>query len=197
VEKGGFTAALADVGMTATSCVGAADEMRVGLRGTTRRVWGRRGVKVRQRLQFQYEWRYLVLVVDPRTGKLWWNWTRTMQADELVGLVRGLHERTEVEALVWDRAPSHRDGRVRRVGLPLIELPPYSPELNPAERLFEELRREVEGEVYATLDHKVAAIEAILHDLDAHPARVQQLCGWDWVHAAFADLPSYDQEIAA
>jgi transposase len=35
-------------------------------------------------------------------------------------------------------------------GRPLVELPPYSPELNPAERVFEELHRMVEGKIYAT-----------------------------------------------
>ena len=45
--------------MTAGARVGFADEQRIGLRGTTRRVWGRRGVKVRQRLQLRYEWAWL------------------------------------------------------------------------------------------------------------------------------------------
>ena len=44
--------------------IGFADEMRVGLRGMVRRVWGVRGVKVIQRLQLVYEWKYL----------FWW-WT--------------------------------------------------------------------------------------------------------------------------
>src|SRR2546429_339117 len=51
VEKGGLAQALDAVGLTPTSRIGFGDEMRLGLRGTTRRVWGRRGVKVRQRLQ--------------------------------------------------------------------------------------------------------------------------------------------------
>ena len=38
-------------GIAVERAVGWADEMRVGLYGTTRRVWGRRGIKVRQRLQ--------------------------------------------------------------------------------------------------------------------------------------------------
>jgi hypothetical protein len=167
--------------------VGFCDAMRVGLRGTTRRVWGRRGVKVQQRLQLTYAWRYLVLVVDGRSGQLWWNWNRTMQAAELLGLVRGMHQ-TELEAVVWDRAPSHRDARVQALGLPLIELPAYSPELNPAERVFEELRRVIEGRVYTTLDEKVAAVEVHLRALDADPARMRRLCGWDWIHAAFDEL---------
>ena len=87
-------------------------------------------------------------------------------------------------------APSHRDADVHGVGLPLVELPPYSPEPNPAERLFEDVRRRVEGKVYATLDDKVAEVEAFLEELDAAPARVRQLCGWAWIDAAFEALPA-------
>jgi hypothetical protein len=164
--------------------------MRVGLHGTARRVWGRRGVKVRQRVQFSYKWRYLVLVVDVRAGRLGWNWNETMQADELIPLVRGMQATTDLAAVVWDGAPSHHDGRLPRIGLPLIALPPYAPELNPAERVFEELRAEIEGQVFATLDEKVAAVEAILLEWDADPVRVQRLTGWAWIHAACAQLPA-------
>ena len=188
MEKGGCTEALAAAGLTRTGGVGFTNELRVGLRGTPRRVWGRRGVKVRQRLQRRYEWRYLVLAVDGRAGTLWWGWANTMKAVDLLPLVAGLREMAVLDALVWDRAPSHRDADVRASGLPLIELPPYSPELNPAERLFEEIRRRVEGKVYATLDAKVAEVEAFLDELDAAPARVRQLCGWDWIDAALEAL---------
>ena len=51
-------------------------------------------------------------------------------------------------------ASSHRHELVRGVGLPLIGLPPYSPELNPAERVFEEVRRWIEGKVYPSLEDK-------------------------------------------
>ena len=190
MEKGGRAAALGAVGLTQGSCVGFCDEMRVGLHGTVRRVWGRRGVKVRQRVQFTYTWRYLVLAVEARSGRIWWNWNETMQADDLIPLVRGMKETTDLEAVVWDGAPSHRDERLPRIGLPLIALPPYAPELNPAERVFAEIRSEIEGAVDATIEDKVAAVEALLRDLDADPARVQRLVGWAWIHAAFAELPS-------
>jgi hypothetical protein len=196
VEKRGLTSALAAVGLTAASGVGFTDELRVGLRGTTRRVWGRRGVKVRQRLQLKYEWRYLVLAVDGRAGTIWWGWAPTMKAVDLWPLVAGLREMNVLDVLAWDRAPSHRDADVRAIGLPLVELPPYSPELNPAERLFEEIRRRVEGNAYATLDDKVAAVEAFLAELDADPARVRRLCGWDWIEAAVDALPSPEAKAA-
>ena len=189
MEKGGLAAALAAVGLTGGARGGYADEQRIGLRGTTRRVWGRRGVKVRQRLQLRYEWAYLFAAVDARTGTIWWDWLPTMKAADLRPVVAEVRARGLLDALVWDGAPSHADAAVRAVGPPLVALPPYSPELNPAERLFEEVRRRVEGTVYATLDDKLAAVQAFLEDLDADPARVRRLCGWAWLTDALDALP--------
>jgi hypothetical protein len=196
VEGGGLAAALAAAGLTAASRVGHADEQRIGLRGTARRVWGRRGVKVRQRLQLRYEWAYLFAAVDARAGTLWWDWLDTMKAADLRPVIAELRARGLLDALVWDGAPSHADAAVRAVGPPLVALPPYSPELNPAERLFEEVRRRVEGTVYATLADKVAAVQAFLDELDADPARVRSLCGWDWLTAAHDSLPTPAEKAA-
>ena len=70
---------------------------------------------------------------------------------------------------------------LQEVGLPLVQQPAYAPELNPAERFFEELRRVVEGKVYDTMEAKVAAIEAELREWDADPDRVRRLVGWSWI----------------
>jgi transposase len=85
---------------------------------------------------------------------------------------------------VWDRAPSRRAKVVKAVGLPLIEQPPAAPELNPAERVFEELRPEVEGRVFGTIDKKMAAVERALRGLAASPERVQRLTGWSWIRVS-------------
>jgi len=189
VEKGGLAATLDAVGLTQASRIGFADELRLGLRGTTRRVWGRRGIKVRQRLQLRYEWRYLFAAVDGQAGRVWWNWVPSMKAEALWPTIAGLQEMAVLDALVWDNAPSHRDADITDLDLAFVGLPPYSPELNPAERLFEEIRRRVEGRVYATLDAKAADVQAFLEEFDADPARVRRLCGWDWINAAMAALP--------
>jgi transposase len=169
--------------------VGWADEMRVGLMGTTRRVWGQRGVRVRQRIQLVREWRYLHLVVDPIGGRLWHFWSRTMQGSVAATLVEATGTETDLAALVWDRAPSHRDAAVRGKDFPLIEQPSYAPELNPVERVFEELRAHIEGIVYPTIEAKVAAVEAILAELDTDPERIKQLTRWHWIEANLHDLP--------
>ena len=196
MEKGGLAAALTAAGLTAGARIGYADEQRIGLRGTTRRVWGRRGTKVRQRLQLRYEWAYLFAAVDARAGTIWWDWVDTMQAVDLRPVLAEVRARGLLDALVWDGAPSHADADVRAVGLPLVALPPYSPELNPAERLFEEVRRRVEGTAYATLADKVDAVQAFLRELDADPARVRRLCRWDWLTDAL-DMPPASMEKTA
>ena len=189
MEKGGLAAALDAVGLTRASRIGHADELRLGLRGTSRRVWGRRGVEVRQRRQLRYDWWYLFAAVDGQAGTVSWTRLDSMKAADLAPLMEALRANAPLDAVVWDGASSHRDDAVRAVGVPLVRLPPYSPELNPAERLFEEVRRHVEGRVYATLTDKVAAVNAFLDELDADPARVRSLCGWDWINAAIATLP--------
>jgi hypothetical protein len=70
-----------------------------------------------------------------------------------------------------------------------VFLPSYSPELNPAERIFEEIRRRVQGQVYVSVADKQAVADAYLRELAADPGRVKRLCGWAWLHDALDQLP--------
>ena len=69
-----MTAALVEAGVTRDAGIVLADELRLGLRGQVRRVLGRRGLPVVQRLQLRYQWSYWLLAVDPRAGTLRWCW---------------------------------------------------------------------------------------------------------------------------
>jgi transposase len=169
--------------------IGHADEIRVGLLGQVRRRWGRCGVRLRQRVQRKRRYRSLFLAVDVRSGRLWYCWLENMRGEQFCGVVRGIERAGALDAVVWDGAPGHRDTRLDRIGVPLIALPPYSPELNPAERLFEAIRARIEGEVYATLDDKCARVDAILAAWDADPDQVRSLAGWYWITDALEQLP--------
>ncbi len=162
------------------------DELRLGLRGQTRRELGPRGVKVVQPLQLQYEWRYLLLVVEPLRGELRWAWLERMRQEPLKPVLQAW----ALPGLVWDGNGSHRGQQLANLATQRVLLPPYAPELNPAERLFEEVRRHVEGQVYASLTAKQEAVEAYLQDLQADPARVRQLCGWAWLREALHARPT-------
>jgi hypothetical protein len=185
VEGGGLTAALTEAGLTPRARTLHADELRLGLRGQVRRVLAPRGVKVRQRVQVRYEWASLLVGVDPRTGALRWEWLARMRQEQL----RPVLEEWGLDGVVWDGAGAHRGRRLRDLPTERVFLPPYSPELNPAERVLEEIRRRVEGRVYETLAAKQAEVEAYLRELAADRERVKRLCGWDWIVDAFERLP--------
>ena len=112
-----------------------------------------------------------------------------MKADRLAAAVNGLKCGTEVEALVWDGARGHRS-RLVVVELPTVVQPAYSPELNPAERVFEDVRRWVEGRIYGSIEEKIDAVNAYLRRLESDPGRVRSLAGWDWIEEAIQGLPS-------
>jgi hypothetical protein len=162
------------------------DEMRLGLQGRVRRVWASRGVKVVQHVQFVFEWVYLLLSVDPRNGSLEWQWIASMRQEHLVPALR----QWAVDALIWDGASSHRGTQTAQLPFVRICQPPYSPEVNPVERIFEELRKEVEGRIYPSLLAKQQAVEKVLRDLAADPEGVKRLVGWDWFCQALEMLPA-------
>ena len=64
-----------------------------------------------------------------------------LPGDVPAGVYEGLPRRTFVDGLVWDNAPSHRDDEITDLDLGFVGLPPYSPELNPVERVWQDLRK--------------------------------------------------------
>ncbi len=161
--------------------------MRLGLLGETRRVWAPRGVKVVQEVQYSYKWTYLNLAVNGLTGKLHWSWMDNMKGNSIAPVVKDWADEG-VEVIVWDGAKGHHGDAYNGVEVKRLQQPPYSPELNPAERVFEALRDKVEGVVYGTLAKKKRAVEAELQKLAAFPERVKRLAGWPWIRKAMASL---------
>ena len=169
--------------MTTSSRVWHCDEMRFGLWGQVRRRWGLKGVKIIQRLQIAFRWSYLVLGVV--RGAIRWGWSQGMKQPQLTPVL----EEWPVDGVVWDGASSHRGKLMGQLGFARIFLPSYSPELNPAERVFEEVRRHIEGQVYPSLDAKRSAIDHLLRQLRSDKNRLRRLIGWDWIQGTMAQLP--------
>lgn len=185
MEKGGLLEALSGVGLSSGREAWHSDEMRLGLRSQSRKVLAPRGVKVVHKLQMRYEWSYLILAVSPLSGHIRWEWIERMRQ----GHIRPVLEEWDLEAVVWDRAPSHRAKSLGELRTVRVFLPSYSPELDPAERVFEEVRRRVEGKVYQDLAAKRREAEGYLEELRADPERVKSLCGWEWLRESLESLP--------
>lgn len=89
----------------------------------------------------------------------------------------------EFVLMALDGAGWHRATRlVVPPQLHLIYLPPYGPELNPAEHLWDEIREKWFPNL---LFHDLSAVEDVLEDalrtLEKDPVRVSGLAGFEWV----------------
>lgn len=91
--------------------------------------------------------------------------------------------------LVMDRASSHRSTRVTwpQDTQPLL-LPSYSPQLNPAERCFQELRRALSNSLFGTLEALQDALTDALRPLWHDKPRLAQLTGYPWWLEALQEL---------
>ncbi len=196
MEKGGLAVALAEAGLRRGDEVYASDEMRLGLRGTVRRVLAPKGVKVVQTLQLRYEWSYLVLAVDPKTGELRWrslgreDEARRARIGRALGVGFGGADLGQ-SALAPGQEPA---GAPHQAGVLAFLQPRAQP---PAERIFEEVRRRVEGRAYESIGAKQAEVESYLRELGADRERVKRLCGWEWMREALEQLPSRRRSMAA
>lgn len=187
MEKGGLTQTLQKAGVKTPQGLVWEDEMRVGLIGQVRRAWSPRGVKVIQPLEYTHEWCYLVLLVNPIRGTLRWTWTLNMKGVSLAPVLRRWAQHG-LRTVVWDRARGHGGPAYAGLKVKRIEQPPYSPELNPAERIFEYLRDKIEGIVYGSMEAKMVAVDKELQHLAAQPQQVKSLAGWSWILNALAAL---------
>ena len=120
------------------------DEARFGQQGTLTRVWARRGTRPRRVRQTQYTFLYVLTAVCASTGAASGLIAPTLNA-EVVNLFLEQFSR-ELPAgvhavLLWDGAGYHisEDLRIPK-NVSLIQLLPYSPELNPVENLWHYLR---------------------------------------------------------
>jgi len=193
VEKRGLTAALVDNGITPDDLVGFGDELRITLHGTLARVIVPPGMAVRQVCQGQRDSVLLTLCVDGLYGTLSWLWLAGMQHEEIL---RGLIQWNAdgFDAVVWDNASSHLEAAVQSWGMPLVPQPAYAPELNPAERVNEEIRRHLKGKTFRTLAEKMLVVENLLRHWKADPAFIQRLCGYYWIRDGFDLLEQVSSE---
>ena len=121
----------------------------------------------------RYEWTYLYAAVEPTTGESVCAYLPRVDARCLEAFLEHLGKKYADHRviLVLDNAPSHLS---KAVVLPenvsLLKLPPYSPELNPVERWFQEFRRELSNKIFENIDSLQAALTGVLDHTGESPS---------------------------
>ena len=136
----------------------ATDQHRIGLKPILRRIWVRRGSRPRVKVQQRYEWLYVYSFVQPSTGQSEWYLLPSVTA-EIFSIALSLFAQavgagpSKRVLLVLDQAGWHSSQElVVPEGIHLLSLPPYSPELQPCERLWPLSNEGVANEAFQSLD---------------------------------------------
>jgi transposase len=172
------------------------DEHRVGLKPILRKVWAKRGKRPVAVIRPQYKWLWVVAFVCPESGETsWWlipaaltalTFSRLLQA---FAQERGAGTDSRI-LLVLDNAGWHTGGDVvAPEGVELIPLPPYSPELQPAEHLWALCDAVLVNRSFDTLDALQAVLSPHLVRLTERIAEIRSLTLVHWWPTASTPPP--------
>ena len=162
-----------------------ADESRFGLHTQSRRCWALRGQRVVLAREQRYEWEYVYGAVEVIEGLAQFRYVPGVSLELSRGFLQQIAD-SDAQAehvVIWDQAGFHpRPGDAQ---LPprihLLPLPPYSPELNPVEGLWDQTQDVTCNHHFTNLDQLEEALTQALRPFWETPARVLSLVH-HWMH---------------
>jgi transposase len=164
--------------------------MRSGTRSQSKRRWTPCGHRPLCKVKLGYEFTYLYCALAPATGELIAlilpEMTKeyfTVFLDHFQQRTRALHGHHPV-VLIADKAGSHQREVCEQRGIALQHLPRGCPELNPVERFFEELRKELADHIFNNLRQVEMFLSRILKKYWKHPELIIQLCHYPYMRTS-------------
>jgi transposase len=161
------------------------DEARFGRMVRIRRCWAPTPARPTVCNGYEREFLYVYGAVSPLQGQLDWMITREMNTANMsafLAQVSAKHPRQFI-VMVVDGASSHvcKDLVVPE-NIRLLRLPPYAPELNPQEHVWDELREKLfPNRVFAELQGVLEQLQAGLPRLASATKVLRGLTAWPWI----------------
>jgi hypothetical protein len=159
--------------------------MRLGQKNPRTRRWARRGTRPRALTDLRTQSAYLFGAICPELGT---GAAVVMPRADTEAMQHHLDEIGRCTApgshaiVILDQAGWHTTGKLRLPGnLSLLELPPKSPELNPAENIWQFLRQtKLSNRIFDGYDAIVTAACEAWNSLIADPARITSIATRSW-----------------
>jgi transposase len=162
-----------------------ADEARFGRMNRPRPCWAPTGTRPGVAAQLIREYIYLYGAVSPKDGRcayLIMPTSNTACFQAFLDVLAHKFARQDI-LLVLDGAPNHRCGELAVPGnIRLLYLPPYSPELNPKENIWDEIREKIfKNYALKSMDVVQAKLkEAILY-MERNPKLVRSITSFPYI----------------
>lgn len=162
------------------------DEARFGQQGSLTKVWAEKGTRPTAVKQTRYEWAYLYAAVDPLTGDSSAILSRHVDVDVMNAFLGVLSSEVGLNdhvVLILDQAGWHVSKSLKvPANMTLLHLPPYSPELNPVERLWLYLKSHyLSNRVYADYDDIIRVGGDAYRAVEPQRELLKSICAADWL----------------
>ena len=162
-----------------------ADEARFGRMNRPRPCWAAAGIRPKVAAQLIREYIYLYGAVCPKDGTCVYlimptSDTACFQAFlDVLSRKFGRHD----ILLVVDGAPNHHSGNlIVPDNIKLLFLPPYAPELNPKENLWEEIREKIfKNYALKSIDAVRAKLRQAILYIERNPAIVKSIASFPYI----------------
>ncbi|MGL4881827.1 MAG: IS630 family transposase [Waterburya sp.] len=163
------------------------DEHRVGLKPILKKVWSKIGNRPTAIVNHRYEWLYVYGFVQPKTGATLWyliprvntNWLNVVY--QQFARDAGISAQKKI-LLIEDNAGWHRSQKVTiPQGIEIEFLPPYSPELQPAERLWQLVDEPLANQYFETIDEIEELLAKRCCVLNDMKDEIRNLTNYHWL----------------
>ncbi len=163
------------------------DEGRFGRINDPRRCWAPKGIRPESPAQLVREYMYAYAAVSPHDGVLDSLVLPEVNSDAMSIFLKEVSNRHPEEfiLMVLDGAGWHRaKALIVPDNMKLVPLPPYSPQLNPTENIWEEIREKwFPNIVFSSLDAVIDTLVEALRNLENDNKRVHSIAGFEWIIA--------------
>lgn len=161
------------------------DEARFGRMSDPRACWSPAPFRPVVNLALIREFRYEYAAVSPWDGALDYMTAEKMNTENMSCFLEqvSLAHKGDFTVMVVDGASSHKSKELKvPENVALVLLPPYSPELNPAEQLWNWLRKNYfANKVFDSLDAATHQAEFGLSEMESDRAAMASLTNWPWI----------------
>jgi hypothetical protein len=161
------------------------DEARFGRSSEPHRCWAPKGVRPAVPAQIVREYEYAYAAVSPHEGVRDTLVLPAVNAEAMGMFLAEVARRPadEFVVMVLEGAGWHKAKRLQiPVNRRLVPLPPWSPQLNPAEHVWDEVREKwFANRRFESMDQLEQQLVAGLASLEADALRMASLTGFDWI----------------
>lgn len=165
------------------------DESRFGLITKQKRVITAMGVKPIGTYKHSYLYKWLWGSFSPITGESFCMITDGVSKEFFIKYLEDFSERnpTELKIIVIDNASFHSTKDIEiPENIVLLPIPPYCPELNPAEKMWQWMKDRIAMKIYDDLESLEVKIEKLIES--AENQIIKSVTGYDFYLNAFSSV---------